>query len=95
MTEQAIRAGWEVPVRACCGNLRWALLEAIESMPAGAHVAALRWGPAEIPLDLRVGDIASARAVEVVLDAATRSLGPSASCYAGRGALVIDVGGPG
>jgi hypothetical protein len=95
MTEQAVQAGWEVPVRACCGRLRWALLEAIESVPAGAHVGALRWGPAEIPLDLRAGDVSSARAVEVILDAAIRSLGPSASCYAGRGALMIDVGRPG
>lgn len=95
MTEQAVQAGWEVPLRACCGKLRWALLEAIESTPAGAHVGALRWGPAEIPLDVRVGDVSAARAVEVILDAAKRSLGPGASCYAGRGALVIDVGRPG
>ena len=95
MTEQAIRAGWEVPLRACCGKLRWALLEAIDSMPADAHASALRWGPAEIPLDLRVSDFSSERAAEAILGAAKRSLGPSASCYAGRGALVIDVGGPG
>ena len=95
MTGQAVRAGREVPLRACCGKLRWALLEAIESMPAGAHVAALRWGPAEIPLDLRAGEVPSARAAEVILDAAIRSLGPSASCYAGQGALMIDVGRPG
>lgn len=95
MTGQAVRAGWEVPLRACCGKLRWALLEAIESVPAGAHISALRWGPAEIPLDLRAGDVSSARTVEVILDAANRSLGPSASCYAGRGALMIDVDRPG
>ena len=95
MTEQAVWAGWEVPLRACCGKLRWALLEAIDSMPAGTHIGALRWGTAEIPLDLRAGEVPSARAAEVILDAAIRSLGPSASCYAGRGALVIDVGGPG
>ena len=95
MTEQAVQAGWEVPLRACCGKLRWALLEAIESAPADAHVSALRWGPAEIPLDVRVGDVSAARAVELILDAAKRSLGPSASCYAGQGALMIDVGRPG
>jgi hypothetical protein len=95
MTEQAVQAGWEVPLRACCGKLRWALLEAIESLPAGAHVGALRWGPAEIPLDLRVGDASAGDAVEAILDAAKRSLGPAASCYTGRGALVIDVGRPG
>ena len=95
MTEQAVWAGWEVPLRACCGKLRWALIEAIESVPEGAHVGALRWGPAEIPLDIRVSDFSSARAAEAILAAAKRSLGPSASCYAGRGALVIDIGRPG
>jgi hypothetical protein len=95
MTEQAVRAGWEVPLRACCGKLRWALLEAIDAIPAGAHVGALRWGPAEIPLDLRVGDVSAAHAVEAILEATRRSLGPGASCYTGRGALVIDVGRPG
>ena len=95
MTGQAVRARQDVPLRACCGKLRWALLEAIESLPAGAHIGALRWGPAEIPLDLRVGDVSSARATEVILDAAIRSLGPGASCYAGQGALMIDVGRPG
>jgi hypothetical protein len=95
MTGQAVQAGREVPLRACCGKLRWALLEAIESLPAGVHVGALHWGPAEIPLDLRVGDVSAGDAVEAILDAAKRSLGPAASCYAGRGALVIDVGRPG
>ena len=95
MTGQAVRARREVPLRACCGKLRWALLEAIESMPADAHVGALRWGPAEIPLDLRVGDVPAPCAVETILDAAERRLGSSASCYAGRGALMIDVGRPG
>jgi hypothetical protein len=95
MTGQAIRAGWEVPLRACCGKLWWALLEAIDGVPAGAHVSALRWGTAEIPLDVWVGDVSAARAAEVILDAAKRSLGPSAPCYAGRGALVINVGRPG
>ena len=95
MTEQAVQAAREVSLRACCGKLRWALIEAIESVPEGAHVGALRWGPAEIPLDLWTDDVSSARAAEVILDAAIRSLGPSASCYAGRGALMIDVGRPG
>lgn len=95
MTGQAVRARRDVPLRACCGKLRWALLEAIEALPAGAHVSALRWGPAEIPLDLRVGDVSAGYAVDVILDAAKRSLGPGAACYAGRGALVIDVGRPG
>jgi hypothetical protein len=95
MTERAVQARRDMPFRACCGKLRWALREAIEALPAGAHVGALRWGPAEIPLDLRVGDVPAADAAEAILDAAERSLGPAASCYAGRGALVIDVGRPG
>jgi len=95
MTEQAVRARGDVPFRACCGKLRWALLEVIESLPAGAHVGALCWGPAEIPLDLRVDDVSAGDAVEAILDAAERSLGSGASCYTGRGALVIDFGRPG
>jgi hypothetical protein len=95
MTEQAVRARGDVPFRACCGKLRWALLEAIDSLPAGAYVSGLRWGPAEIPLDLRVGAVSAGEAVEAILRAAERSLGPAASCYSGRGALVINVGRPG
>ena len=58
-------------------------------------MAALRWGPAEIPLDLRVGDVPAGDMAEAILGAAERSLGPAASCYAGRGALVIDLRGSG
>jgi hypothetical protein len=90
MTGQTVPARQDVPLRACCGKLRWALLEAIESLPAGAHIGALRWGPAEIPLDLRVGHVPAGDTVAALLDAAERSLGQAASCYAGRGALVID-----
>jgi hypothetical protein len=90
MTEQGLRVSQDVPLRACCGALRWTLLDAIESLPAGAHLGALRWGPAEVPLDLRVGDVPAARAVEAILDAAQRRLGAGAFCYAGLGALVID-----
>jgi hypothetical protein len=92
MTETAPAVGREVEIRACCGNLRWALLDAVESLPAGAHVGALRWGPAEIPVDVVVGAGPAADAVQLILDAAARRLGPSASCYAGRGALLIDAG---
>jgi hypothetical protein len=89
MTDQPVQAAnWDVPFRACCGKLRWALLEAVESLPAGAHVGALRWGPAEIAVD--VGAVPAAHAVDVILDAAEARLGPAASCYAGQGALVID-----
>jgi hypothetical protein len=92
MTESAAPAGREVEIRACCGNLRWALLDAVESLPPGVHVGALRWGPAEIPVDIEVGAGPPAAAVQLLLDAAARRLGPGASCYAGRGALLIDSG---
>jgi hypothetical protein len=59
-------------------------------MPSGAHVVALRWGAAEIPLDLRVDGGSPAAAVQAILAAAQRSLGPAAACYAGQGALVIE-----
>jgi hypothetical protein len=88
MTEMA-PGGREVEFRACCGKLRWALLEAVGSLPPGAHVAALRWGPAEIPVHVETGPDQAAGAVEVILDAARQRLGAGASCYSGRGALVV------
>ncbi len=91
MTEAALWAGREVEVRACCGRLRWALLDAVGSLPVGTRVAALRWGPAEIPLDVEVG-ADEARAVDAILAATQRQLGAGASCYAGRGALLIGAG---
>jgi hypothetical protein len=92
MTESADQARQEVEIRACCGNLRWALLDAVESLPGGAHVGALRWGPAEIPVDVEVGAGSADRVVQSILDAARRRLGSGASCYAGRGVLLIDAG---
>jgi len=86
-------AGREVELRACCGRLRWALLDAVESLPAGARVAALRWGPAEIPVHVEVGADEAAGAVDTILAEARRQLGAGAFCYAGRGALVVE-GGP-
>jgi hypothetical protein len=92
MTESAPPVVREVEIRACCGSLRWALLDAVESLPPGAHAVALRWGPADIPLDVEVGTSPAADAVQLILNAAAARLGPGTSCYAGRGALVIDVG---
>jgi hypothetical protein len=92
MAESAPAVRREVEIRACCGNLRWALLDIVESLPPGVHVGALRWGPAEIPVDVRAGAGPAADAVQLILDAAARRLGPGASCYAGRGALLIDSG---
>jgi hypothetical protein len=92
MTEAALWTGREVEVRACCGRLRWALLDAVESLPAGVRVTALRWGPAEIPVNVEVGADAATHSVDVILAAVQRQLGAGAFCYAGRGALVIDAG---
>jgi hypothetical protein len=89
MTPTAPQTGREIEFRACCGKLRWALLDAVESLPVGVRVAALRWGPAEIPVDVEVGADESAHAVDAILAAAQRHLGAGASCYSGRGALVI------
>jgi hypothetical protein len=89
MRKLAPRAEREVEFRACCGKLRWALLDAVESLPAGARVAALRWGPAEIVVDVEVGAGPAEPVVEAILAAVRRQLGAGAFCYAGRGALVI------
>jgi hypothetical protein len=67
------------------------LLDAVGSLPVGVRVAALRWGPAEIPVDVEVGND-EARAVDAILAAAQRHLGVGAACYAGRGALLIGAG---
>lgn len=92
MTEAALGTGREVELRACCGRLRWALLDAVESLPAGVRVAALRWGPAEIPVNVEVGAGPAGHAVDTILAAAQRQLGGGAFCYAGRGALLLGAG---
>ena len=94
MTEAALWTGREVEVRACCGRLRWALLDAVESLPAGVRVTALRWGPAEIPVNVEAGADAAMPAVDAILAAVQRQLGAGAFCYAGRGALLIEAGRP-
>jgi hypothetical protein len=81
--------GREIQLRACCGKLRWALIEAIDPLPAGTHIRALRWGNGLIPIDIDVGSGGTADVVDTVLDEAERWLGGSPSCYTGRGALVI------
>ena len=94
MTEAAVDSGREVEFRACCGRLRWALLDAVESLPVGVRVTALRWGPAEIPVNVEVGAGEAAHAVDAILAATQRELGAGAFCYAGRGALVIGADPP-
>jgi hypothetical protein len=94
MTQAAPRTEREVEFRACCGKLRWALLDAVGSLPAGVRVATLRWGPAEIPVDVEVDAEQAALAVDAILAAAQRQLGAGAFCYSGRGVLVIGDGQP-
>src|SRR5258705_6394766 len=55
--------GREIELRACCGKLRWALLDAIEPLAPGTTIEALRWGTGVIPLNL---DTASAEPAELV-----------------------------
>jgi hypothetical protein len=93
-TQMAPQTEREVEFRACCGKLRWALLDAVESLPAGVRVAALRWGPAEIPVGVDVGTDGAAPAVDAILTAAQQQLGAGAFCYSGRGALVIGASQP-
>jgi len=81
--------GQEIELRACCGKLRWALLDVIEPLPGGTRISGLRWGPELVPLHLETDSTAAPELVQTILDEATRWLGSSTSCYTGRGALVI------
>lgn len=89
MTQLAPGEEREVEFRACCGRLRFALLDALGSLPAGVRVAALRWGPAEIAVDVEAGAGQAEPAVDAILAAARQQLGAGAFCFAGRGALVM------
>jgi len=81
--------GREIELRACCGKLRWALLDAIEPLPGGTKINALRWGPALVPLDVETAPAAAPEVVDAILEKTERWLGAKASCYTGRGVLVI------
>jgi hypothetical protein len=79
----------EIELRACCGKLRWALLEAIEPLPCGTRINALRWGPALVPLNLETVPAGAPDVVDAILTKTERWLGAKASCYTGRGVLVV------
>lgn len=83
----------DVDFRACCGKLRWALLDIVEDL-AGQNVRlkALRWGSSEVPLDLDLDSRPSTEVVETVLADAARFLGASSSCFMGGGSLVVERG---
>jgi hypothetical protein len=81
--------GQEIELRACCGKLRWALLDVIEPLPGGTRISGLRWGPEVVPLNLETDSAAAPEVVDTILEEAEQWLGSSTSCYTGRGALVI------
>jgi hypothetical protein len=81
--------GQEIELSACCGKLRWALLDVIEPLPGGTRIRGLRWGPELVPLNLETDSAPAPDLVQTILDEAKQWLGASTSCYTGRGALVI------
>ena len=84
--------GREIELRACCGKLRWALLDAIEPLPGGTRIDALRWGPALVPLNLTTTPTGAPGMVDTILEKTEQWLGAKATCYTGRGVLVISPG---
>lgn len=82
-----------IDFRACCGKLRWSLLDIVEGL-AGEHVRvrALWWGRGEVPLDLDLDARPPEEVVETVLSEAARCLGVSTSCFTGGGSLVVERG---
>jgi hypothetical protein len=65
------------------------LLEAIEPLPGGTTISALRWGPALVPLNLKTAPAEAPELVDVILEKTEQWLGAKASCYTGRGVLVV------
>jgi hypothetical protein len=80
--------GREIELRACCGKLRWALLDAIEPLAPGTTIQALRWGTGEIPLNLDTATAGPAELVDAILATTEQWLGGAASCFSGRGVLL-------
>src|SRR5919198_6499626 len=81
----------EIEFRACCGKLRWALLDILDGLTGqGARLRALRWGTGEVPVDLSVDDRSPDDSVEELLAATARFFGTNASCFTGGGTLVVE-----
>ena len=80
--------GREIELRACCGKLRWALLDAIEPLAPGTTIQALRWGTGVIPLNLDTASAEPAELADAILAATEECLGGAASCFSGRGVLL-------
>ncbi|HVW31921.1 MAG TPA: hypothetical protein VHL53_05230 [Acidimicrobiia bacterium] len=79
----------EIELRACCGKLRWALLDAIEPLPDGTKVNALRWGPTLVPLDVETAPDGAPAVVDAIIRRTERWLGAKSTCLSGRGVLVV------
>lgn len=81
----------EIPLRACCGKLRFALLDIVEGL-AGQPVRlrALKWGIGEVPLGLDLAGREPQETVEAILAATERFFGTNPSCFTGGGALIVE-----
>lgn len=81
----------DMAFRACCGKLRWELLEIVEGLVGqDARLKALRWGTREVPLDISVDARPAEEVVETMLVEAARFLGASSSCFTGGGSLIVE-----
>lgn len=79
-----------IPFRACCGKLRWELLDLVDGLAGDdVHLKALRWGTGEVPLDIDLDARRPHEVVDTVLREAARFLGANTSCFMGGGSLVI------
>ena len=65
------------------------MLDAIEPLPDGTRINALRWGPAIVPLDLETEPAGAADVVDAIIEKTEKWLGAKATCYTGRGVLVV------
>jgi hypothetical protein len=91
--EDQARLAQELDFRACCGKLRWALLDMVEGLVGqNVRLRGLRWGPGEVPLDLDVDTRPANEVVETVLAETERFFGASSSCFTGGGTLLVERG---
>lgn len=82
----------EYSFRACCGKLRWSLLDIVEDLGGrGARLNALRWGTGEVPLDLEIDASTPAEVVDSILTATELHYGTSPSCFTGGGTLLVEL----
>lgn len=88
----AVRLG-SMELRACCGGLRWALLDAVEELARRpVRLLKMRCGPGEVALDLDVAGRRPPDVVEDILTATSRHFGASAFCFTGTVTLTYEEG---